>query len=1046
MINYRIMKSVGTNERAAADPLQPSDPMFSTLLRANAAAPQPQAAPPQANDDSVTTNDATTVTGNLLTNDTPGDVPLAVTAVNGSALAVGLEIILASGARLRVNADGSFTYNPNGAFDSIPTTNDIFTYTVAGGDTASVTVTVEDPPNPNIGTDNPETLNGTPGDDVMDARGGDDIVNGLGGNDSIDGGTGADSMVGSTGNDTYKVDNAGDTITELNGEGYDIVVASVNYTLAAGVYVEELVTTPNRATPITLTGNELDNILRGGNASDTLTGGGGNDLLDGGLRDDNMIGGTGDDVYYVNATLIGGNNNYDLITEAAGEGYDIAYVTEGPLATQYFYTLNAGAHVELIAPLPTANPNGVTITGNELDQEIRGSQGGDSLRGNGGADLMIGYAGNDNYFIDELDTIVEAANSGIDSVFVTFDYSLGANFENLSANSVSTPAVSLAGNTADNTIIGGGFGDIILGGSGNDNINGMNGNDSIYGEEGNDRLEGGSGDDLMAGGAGNDLYLVDANDVVIEDVNEPGQTVFSGDEIITGNSFTLAANQYVEILTATSGAPGITLTGNDIAQRISGSTGDNLIFGLGGDDLLNGGAGNDTTDGGFGDDLHYVDSALDVVIERAGEGRDTVYASVSYTLGAAARVEALSAVNLGASDAINLTGNGFAQEIYGNAGANLLTGGGGGDYLVGGGGDDTYLISNVGDYLVEGAGQGRDVVYTSISYGLTAGAQIEVLSTDALGGTDAINLAGNAFAQAIYGNAGTNSLYSGGGADYLAGFGGDDTYFIQSGTEFIAEAAGQGRDVVYTSVSYALAAGASVEALSTDSILGTGAINLTGNELNNEIYGNNGANILNGGGGGDYLVGWGGDDTYLIFNGTEIIIENLNGGRDVVYTSLSYALDGGAYVEVLSTDSILGTNAINLTGNEFGNEIYGNNGANVLNGRGAADYLVGYGGADTFAFTTALGGGNADILADFSVADDTIALDNAVFTGLADGALPAGAFVTGAAAGDADDRIIYNSATGQIFFDADGSGGGAQVLFATVNAGTLLTANDFVVI
>src|ERR1700712_3722735 len=77
------------------------------------AAPQ---ASPLANDDSYTTDDASIVTADLLINDTPGDLPLAVTAVNGSSAAVGNQIILASGALLLVNADGSFTYDPHHAF------------------------------------------------------------------------------------------------------------------------------------------------------------------------------------------------------------------------------------------------------------------------------------------------------------------------------------------------------------------------------------------------------------------------------------------------------------------------------------------------------------------------------------------------------------------------------------------------------------------------------------------------------------------------------------------------------------------------------------------------------------------------------------------------------------------------------------------------------------------------------------------------------------------------------------------------------------------
>ena len=74
-------------------------------------------------------------------------------------------------------------------------------------------------------------------------------------------------------------------------------------------------------------------------------------------------------------------------------------------------------------------------------------------------------------------------------------------------------------------------------------------------------------------------------------------------------------------------------------------------------------------------------------------------------------------------------------------------------------------------------------------------------------------------------------------------------------------------------------------------------------------------------------------------------------------------------------------------------------------------------------------------------------LENAVFTGLTQGAfLPAGDFVIGAAAADVADRIIYNSATGNLFFDQDGTGAAAQVLFADLASGLPLTSNDFFVV
>jgi serralysin len=151
-------------------------------------------------------------------------------------------------------------------------------------------------------------------------------------------------------------------------------------------------------------------------------------------------------------------------------------------------------------------------------------------------------------------------------------------------------------------------------------------------------------------------------------------------------------------------------------------------------------------------------------------------------------------------------------------------------------------------------------------------------------------------------------------------------------------------------------------------------------------------------------------------------------------------------VEGLSTLDWNGTAAINLTGNALANYIIGNDGANVLNGGAGSDLLFGRGGADMFVFADPLGANNVDLLGDFNAADDTIRLDHNVFTGLGIGDLNPGAFVTGTQAGDADDRIIYNQATGQLLFDADGAGGNAAVLFATLSGNPVLTASDFVVL
>ncbi len=132
--------------------------------------------------------------------------------------------------------------------------------------------------------------------------------------------------------------------------------------------------------------------------------------------------------------------------------------------------------------------------------------------------------------------------------------------------------------------------------------------------------------------------------------------------------------------------------GND---QVIGGTGNDTILGEAGDDLLlgqtgsDGGAGADTLIGQFGDDLYVIDDIGDVAIENAGEGRDTVYASLSYTLGDG-EVEDLAL--LGAGN-LNATGNAIANALFGNGGDNSLTGRAGAATLVGGAGADAFVYA-----------------------------------------------------------------------------------------------------------------------------------------------------------------------------------------------------------------------------------------------------------------------------------------------------------------------------------------------------------------
>ena len=257
-----------------------------------------------------------------------------------------------------------------------------------------------------------------------------------------------------------------------------------------------------------------------------------------------------------------------------------------------------------------------------------------------------------------------------------------------------------------------------------------------------------------------------------------------------------------------------------------------------------------------------------------------------------------------------------------------------------------------------------------------------------------------------------------------------------------------------------------------NAIGGDGSDTLIGNSLNNRLNGmrghdtlrgGRGDDTLNGGAGNDTLIGGAGNDTYVVgatgdrvFETTTITGKINAGGTDTVRSAVSFSLDSGAGVRFVENLTLTGTGAINGVGNALGNTLTGNvaknvlnggRGNDVLNGLAGTDTLTGGSGADSFIFNTALGSGNVDRVTDFNVLADTIGLENVIFADLADGTLAASAFAhnTSGNAADASDRIIYESDTGRLYFDRDGTGAAAKVHFATLTANLAMTNADFFV-
>ena len=313
----------------------------------------------------------------------------------------------------------------------------------------------------------------------------------------------------------------------------------------------------------------------------------------------------------------------------------------------------------------------------------------------------------------------------------------------------------------------------------------------------------------------------------------------------------------------------------------------------------------------------------------------------------------------------------------------------------------------------------------------------------------------------LYGGTGNDLLNGDTGNNTLVGGAGNDTYVVNTASDRVFETtttASQidagGIDTVRSAVSLNLNASAGVRFVERLALTGTANINATGNALANVLTGNAGNNVLNGGLGNDTLVGGAGNDTYFVNAAGDRVFETTTtaslidaGGIDTVRSEVSLNLNASAGVRFVERLTLTGTANINATGNALANLLTGNAGNNVLNGGLGNDTLVGGAGNDTFVFSAALGATNIDQITNFSLTDDTICLDDAVFAGLASGRLDTSAFaanLTGRAA-DALDRVIYEVGTGRIYFDADGNGAGSRIHFATLTANLALTNADFIV-
>lgn len=582
-----------------------------------------------------------------------------------------------------------------------------------------------------------------------------------------------------------------------------------------------------------------------------------------------------------------------------------------------------------------------------------------------------------------------------DSYFESYSYT--APLDPQYAITTNTAYVRTNSGTLNDTITGTAADELLLGAKGDDVIFGDSGNDYIWGGEGYDTLTGGGGRDRFAFHAAYETgdtitdfqggYFGDLIDlsVIAAKFNWPSTNLFADGHV---RFLQDGADVKVQIDTDGGGAEFATLV------TLSNVNASSL------------GAANLVTELSAGQDLKPAPTppaAAAGGVVYGTEGNDVFYAGTQYP----------NLVGNGGDDllfgsGVNnvLEGGAGNDALIGEGGNDTLDGGSGTDWMEGGAGDDLYKIDSAQDVVIEQPGNGFDTLQTSVSLSSPLAADIEALT---LIGT-ALTASGNNLDNVITGNSSANTLFAGAGHDVLSGAAGNDRLYGEAGDD-----------------------------------------NLRGGDGNDTLYGGDGNDILLGNAGSDVLSGSTGYDTASYAD------SQIGAVADLATSSVNAGAAAG--------DSF--SSVENLTGSDFADTLFGNSTGNVLEGGAGDDHLHGRDGGD------ALRGGDGNDFLDGGARKDVLTggagEDTFYFASMPE----AGDTITDLAAGDhvalsaegfgiqsVDDfaflltsepltempAAIYNSATGNLSWDADGSGAGAAVQLATLVGAPMLTHDDLLVI
>lgn len=602
-----------------------------------------------------------------------------------------------------------------------------------------------------------------------------------------------------------------------------------------------------------------------------------------------------------------------------------------------------------------------------------------------------------------------------------------------------------------------------------------------------DNTSGGTGPYVAAGSIINTIEVIDASGFVYDRLsgisfafNTQKTTVGIEPVNVFANSFRPGETPDISALMAGNDF----ITGNSGTEILNGHGGHDEMLGYGGIDGLYGGTGNDTLNGGDGSDDLYGGAGNDVFVGYTtgdyidgGVDFDSWWLTGTYTAGISLPPQHnYTAVNLTGIEAIRITWGEIVLNSNQVGGTSTVQ-----TIFAGSTDRDALRVVMAPGSLVMNLSSVNFVDWNNFS-----------------GNFDLITLTGSSGADTIDGSFKNDAIFAFDGANVVRGWQGDDK--INGGNDGEILRGGDGADT--------LVGWGGNDTLIGDDDFSQFPASLPGDDQvyggdgNDVMSGLRGFNVIDGGAGTDTV-----DYGFIVQNPAEnpqypvrgvidlsrVVDPNDPNSAFSAYYDLDLTevfipqvrdilvgienVDGSDYSETIigndvanrlfgwnGNDDISGRGAADNINGGFGNDsiwgetgndfllggngtdrLFGGSEADTLNGGIGNDTLNGGFGADRFVFNSTLKS-NVDLVSGYSVPADQIALENAIFTGLAVGALAGAQFKNlSLGAADASDRILWNAATGNLYFDVDGAGGVAAIRFANVVSATALTASEFLV-